>query len=533
MAGSAKLSVVIVGDAASAKRAFQETGTAAEESGGKVAKAGESMKGMAIDTIKTFAPFAAGLGVAEFAKGAIEGAEKLEMANRSLETALNAVGGGAAKLLPQFKATAAAAAQFGINQTQATQSLSRAVLITHNAQAAQRAYNEAVVISKATGKDLNAVLLATAKAQDGSTGSLSRYGVVLKKGADGQTQFNAVMGAFKGQAEANTSASEKLSANFDNLQAKVGAVLLPAFDAVIGALNDIVNFLSSPQVAAAVSGFADTIESYLQPVIQWVQANWPQIKQTIETVLHDVEAVVKTVLGGLEAFWRTWGGTILTIVKNDLGAVKSIFQGLVDELKGVFNIIDGLIHGRWQQVWDGAKEIVLGALTALEAVVTTPLKNLAAIFGKAGSIIVHALGAGMQAALGFVKAALNAAVIAPINEAIALANQAIDAFDAIAGKIPFIGGSLKIPHIPSIPTLDTGGVVAETGLAVVHRGEVFSGVGPNAQGLGGGITIMPGAITVHGTADAAFARTLATELARQLRGGRVPSLASAISTVGG
>jgi hypothetical protein len=49
----------------------------------------------------------------------------------------------------------------------------------------------ALVISKATGKDFNAVLTATSKAQDGSTTSLARYGIMLPKVTTAQDALKA------------------------------------------------------------------------------------------------------------------------------------------------------------------------------------------------------------------------------------------------------------------------------------------------------------------------------------------------------
>lgn len=73
-----------------------------------------------------------------------------------------------------------------------------------------------------------------------------------------------------------------------------------------------------------------------------------------------------------------------------------------------------------------------------------------------------------------------------------------------------------------IPKAATGGYVAGTGLAIIHKGETII---PAGKGGGPGVTVN---VNVNGTADAAFARMLGDQLALQLRGGRLPALATAI-----
>jgi hypothetical protein len=109
----------------------------------------------------------------------IKDAENLARAQESLSVAIEHTGGDLGKLRPQYTATAKAAAQFGVDQIEATTGLARATVLTGNAAAAQRAYQEALVISKATGKDFNIVLTAAAKGQAGITTSLRRYGILV------------------------------------------------------------------------------------------------------------------------------------------------------------------------------------------------------------------------------------------------------------------------------------------------------------------------------------------------------------------
>lgn len=171
-------------------------------------------------------------------KESIVHAEDLAKAQRSLDVAIKHTGGDVKELQPHYEAVAKAAAQFGISQVEATTGLARATVLTGNAAAAQRAYQEALVISKATGKEFNVALTATSKAQEGITTSLRRYGILVTPTMKGTEQFALVMKRFGGQAVANTTASEKLSASFANLEASIGKALLPTFEKIVTGLTN-------------------------------------------------------------------------------------------------------------------------------------------------------------------------------------------------------------------------------------------------------------------------------------------------------
>ncbi len=172
-----------------------------------------------------FIAFAVG---AELITKSITNAEEFEKATNSLRVAIQHTGGDVAKLQPRYEATAKAAARFGVTEVEATTSLARATVLTGNAASAQRAYQEALVISKATGKDFNLVLTATSKAQAGITTSLRRYGVLVDANMSGTDQFRLVMKRFGGQAAANTTSLERLRAQFSNALTTIGVKLLPA-----------------------------------------------------------------------------------------------------------------------------------------------------------------------------------------------------------------------------------------------------------------------------------------------------------------
>jgi len=331
----------------------------------------------------------------QFMKGAIEGAEGLKKAQASLASAVSHTGGNMKVLRPELEATAKGAAEFGINQEQATQALARATLITGSAAKAQKVYQEALVLSKATGKDFNSVLIAAGKAADGQTAALRRYGVMVDTGSTLQHQFNQVMATYQGQAEANTNASDKLRANFDNLQTTIGTALLPVFEKLVDAANTAVMFLQAhwPEISATISGgiqavkpYFDMFKAWVGDAVSYIQAHWPQISHVIDIVMGDIKTIVSGAITVVEAFWQRFGGTITEIVDRDFHAAAQIIRDAFIVIQNIIQAAGDLIHGRWSKLWDDLKSIISHALDAVVTLEKTIMKDVydaALAIGKA------------------------------------------------------------------------------------------------------------------------------------------------------
>ncbi len=338
---------------------------------------------------------------AEVIKGSITAAEDLEKAQKSLGVAIQHTGGNVKALTPQYEATAKAAAQFGISQADATTGLARATVLTGNAAAAQRAYQEALVISKATGKDFNAVLTATSKGQEGITTSLRRYGILVAKGETGTQQFTQVMQRFGGQAEANTTASEKFRAVLVNTGATIGAVLLPTF---VRLTTNLTNYLQK----ANESG---------------------RLQKDVASAAHDL-------------------GDAFHVLEGALRGVADVFKA-VDKVTGSFkNTLEVLLALKFASVVTGtwipalaslaAKwGLVTGAAEAATAAQTTALASSAGGAARAAGVVAGAEGAagGAAAVAGPTIGALAAPLAIVGTGALLLSQSKEKSYSIRGGKI--------------------------------------------------------------------------------------------------
>jgi phage-related protein len=351
------LIVEVIGNTAGFTRAL-------DEAAGRTSRFGAAMK-----LVGATAAGALAVGLEK----SIKAGENLKASQNSLHVALGHVHANATALEPKFNDLARSSAKYGISQTQATTALARATLLTGNAKDAMIAYKEAQVISAATGKDLNSVVTAASKALEGHTSSLSRYGIYLSKSATSQEQFNTVMGRFAGQAAANTTAGEKLHANFQNLEATIGEALLPAFEKLVAGLND---------------------------AVVWVQKNWPGfetgVANVFDTVKNDVTAFIdvftqtipnafQSVLDWVTGHWRD----IATFISGPFAPIVALATNafgvrtkLVDAFKDVVNFV--------KDHWGDIVTLISGPFAPLVALATNAFGVRSALLGAFGDVVSFA-----------------------------------------------------------------------------------------------------------------------------------------------
>jgi hypothetical protein len=152
-------------------------------------------------------------------------------------------------------------------------SLTTLVRATKDVTQAQDLLNLALDISAGTGKDLETVSLALAKAQTGNVGALTRLGVSLDAGAVASKDFDTIQRqlatSFKGASEAAAASSAggmaQLSITVDNLYELVGSQLSPAVNDFATILNKVI-----PSATERATGDTNKYVDALGKLFLWV-----------------------------------------------------------------------------------------------------------------------------------------------------------------------------------------------------------------------------------------------------------------------
>jgi hypothetical protein len=485
------LKIDIIADATKAQKALKSTGGEAEKTGGKLSGLG-----------KAAAAGLAGGALFAFAKKSAAAAQESAVNNARLDAVFKSMGdstGSAARAAEDYASSLSK--KIGVDDDAIK--TGQAVLATFGNVSNETA-RSAGIFDRATaaGADLaaagfgtmdsNAVQLGKAL-QDPTKGltALGRSGVTftaaqkkqiaaMQKSGDLLGAQKVVLGAIEGQvkgtAAATVTESAKMTTAFGETEESIGGALLP-----------VLNMLAP--VLTSLAGFIQQNVSWLGPLVGAVLAvaaavwlwNFAMAANPLVLVAIGIALVIAGIIllvknwgkitaafaAGFDWLRRNWpmllailtgpiGLAILWIIRNwdkVKGAFSSVFEWIRNTWSGLLGILTGPFDAAWSAI-SGVIEKVRGAISGALSWAGTTATNIAnALKGPVNAVIRFWNG------LEFKVPEVN---IGPLH----LGGQTIG--------------------LPDLPTLARGGSVLRTGLALVHEGEQFSGVG---RSFGGTTTI--------------------------------------------
>lgn len=248
---------------------------------------------------------------------------------------------------------------------------------------------------------------------------------------------------FKGSAAAQATSGEKLKVVWGNLQEELGARLVPVVEKAAGFLADklpkALDGLGrafgpiAKQVGmfwySLTSGFTEdegtpierlalrireivpkVIDGF-KKVIEWVQTNWPKIREVIGQVMTTVGSIIRGVVDVVTTLWNNFGNNILELVQRIWPRIQQVIEGAMTIIRNIIQVITALIHGDWSGVWEGIKGIVSGAWEAIQGIIGGALELVRSIIGIGleivGSIFKGAWDAIVGGVTGFLGSLLG------------------------------------------------------------------------------------------------------------------------------
>jgi hypothetical protein len=371
---------------------------------------------------------------------------------------------------------------------------------------AQEQLGAAMDIAAGRGVDLESVTKALEKANNGNVTALGKLGVATKDAAGNTLSLEQIMAnaatTYAGAAEAAVTPSQRWKVATDELKESIGARLLPVMGKIAEVGSSILAWFSnlSPnmQLAIEIAGALvvglvalTAVAGVLAPAIGLVVAavgllispvglviigiaalaagliyaytHFETFRNIVDGVIDTVSAIITGFIDGSKKAWHDWGDTIMkvfesvaSVVKIQIGIVRGIIQPIID-----------LLHGDWGKAWDDFKAAIALVWEGITGLIRT---QVGIIKDLAGGVI------------DVVKAAYNA-----FRDVWNSIDIEIPKFHVIGTNIDLGGGSFGLPDLPR---LDRGGIVEKTGLAVVHEGETYSGVGSARTPTGGAASII-------------------------------------------
>jgi phage-related protein len=378
-----------------------------------------------------------------------------------------------------------------------------------------------------------------------------------------QVVLKAVEGQVKGTAEATATSSDKMTVAFGETQEAVGAALLPVLEKLLPLLTKLAGFIERniswilPLAAAfgvlavawniasvAATLFGTSMLAALWPVLliiaaiaaivaivyllitHWdtikaaAAAVWAAIQVAWDAILAVIQGVWDGIKAGADAVWQaiqTAFDAILGVVRKVWDWISANWPTLLAILTGPIGLAVLLIVRHWDTIRDAILAVwnwIKSTWNTLVSILTQPFESAALIIKAAidrvrgiisgawdfiSGIVTSITDAitGIPGKIGDIGARVAGMLKNPINTIIRGWNNISISIPKVSTPFGDIGGG-KI-DFPNIPELARGGAVTRTGLALVHAGETFSGVGKT---LGGSTVINVNVTTTGLGADA-------------------------------
>jgi hypothetical protein len=306
---------------------------------------------------------AAGVAAAAYAgKLAIDGVKAAiedEAAQLRLATSLKNVTGATDA---QVKATESyitkAQLAYGINDNDLRPSLDRLVRSTKDVEEAQKLQTLAINIAAGTGKSLQAVSEALAKAHDGNFTALKKLGGGIDeniiKSKDFEAATASLANTFDGQASKQADTFDgkmrRLKEAFGEGKESIGGFILDAVtpmvstivDKVVPAVQNFIEGIGGEQgIANVMANFISAAKSIFIPVFEGIKFAFDKIKNAIDDNKESFKALADFLVKYVAPFLG--------------GALKLAIEGVGLALSGVLNVVGKLISGFQSLISLGSK----------------------------------------------------------------------------------------------------------------------------------------------------------------------------------
>ena len=368
--GNRTLKLSILADVDDLKKKLGEADKSVENNSSKISEFGK----------KAAAAFAvaAAAAVAYAGKLAIDGVKAAiedEQAQLRLASALRAATGATDT---QIQATedyiSKTALAVGIADDQLRPAFQRLAVSTKDTAEAQKLLTLALDISQGSGKNLETVVNALGRAQDGNTTSLGRLGLGLSKTELSTLSFTQVQerlsdlygGAAARNADTFQGRIDRLKVAFDEAKETVGVALLPIIERLIG-----------------------YIFQYGTPIVEKFKAAWDVIQAAIERNRESFEAFGQILINVVFPIVQKIFGFMLDVGVKAAAAIIDAFGKIIGAITPVLNFVISAIN----KVIDGINLVKGGA----------DIQKLSPVGSSGGGISGGGLGqVGQLGAGGFV-----------------------------------------------------------------------------------------------------------------------------------
>lgn len=424
MTSGRRIQIEFLGNNRDLDRAMDTSATRSAKFGDALKKAGKvAAVGLAV-----------GAGIAakalfDMTKGAIEDAAAQERLATALKNNAGATKGQVSAIEDWISAQGTA---LGVADDELRPALEKLVVATKDVGEAQKLTKLAMDISAGSGKSLEQVTTALAKAQNGSISGLTRLGISTKNAAGETITFEQAQkrlgDAFEGQAAKKANTLEGKIGRLKLILAETGETIGSKMIPVVTKMADWFLRVGLP----ALEKFGGYLQDTLPPIFEKIRAVISKVlggmKGDVGGNLQAVKDIVRDAVSIIQSLWKRFGGIITDYVVNTFKNIKQVIKGALQVVRGIFKTVSSLLKGDWKGAWDGIKMILKGAWDVIKGVVKQSLNILKTLMKIGWSAIKGVVGAAWD---GIKQLAANGL------------DKVIDAVKSIPGKIKALASNYR------------------------------------------------------------------------------------------
>jgi hypothetical protein len=322
--------------------------------GGKVSEFGKKA-GLAFAAAGAAAAVYAGKLLVDGVQAAIAD----EKANALLANTLRNVAGATDEAIEETLAyTRATELATGVTEDELRPSLNRLAIATGDVSKAMELQKLALDVSAGSGKSLEAVTQALARAQEGNTASLGRLGIGLSAAQLKTMSMNDVTSTL---ADTFAGAADTAANTFEGKMTRLGLAFEDVRDTVGGFVLDTITPMVETfvtKVMPALSDFATSLSERVQPAIKVIQPIINGLRSAFNSVRDSLEAnntqlqpfydFMVAIFNFAKDYLAPFLGKVLGAAFTGLGKIISgvinTFAGFVATLTNIYDRITGIIN---------------------------------------------------------------------------------------------------------------------------------------------------------------------------------------------
>ena len=160
-------------------------------------------------------------------------------------------------------------------------------------------------------------------------------------------------------------------------------VIVAAFTTMVQAVMPVVDILLQ-LLTAVITPLLPLIQSLAAEFLPQIAQAFARVMEAVQPLLEALLAVVNFLMPVLAPAIEFVASLLLDSLVSAINGVADVFTGVIDTIRGVWNIFAGIFTGDWGRVWNGVKQLFSGVCNTIKGLFNVVMNvGILGVAGKA------------------------------------------------------------------------------------------------------------------------------------------------------